>query len=42
MNNIRSLLFVPAEDKYLSKIGTTNADAYIIDLEDSIKKNKQR
>lgn len=36
MNSIRSLLFVPAEDKRLAKIGMTNADAYIVDLEDSI------
>lgn len=36
MKGIRSLLFVPAEEKRLSKIGYTDADAYIIDLEDSI------
>lgn len=36
MKNIRSLLFVPADEKRLVKIGKTNADAYIIDLEDSI------
>ena len=36
MKKYRSLLFVPAEDKYLAKIGKANADAYIIDLEDSI------
>ncbi len=36
MKKIRSLLFVPAEEKRLVKIGQTNADAYIIDLEDSI------
>ncbi len=34
--NIRSLLFVPAEERKLNKIGTINTDAYIIDLEDSI------
>ncbi len=33
---IRSLLFVPAEERRLAKVGRTNADAYIIDLEDSI------
>ncbi len=38
----RSLLFVPAKEKTLSKIGQANADAYIIDLEDSIEEpNKQ-
>lgn len=41
MNDMRSLLFVPAEERRLAKIGKTNADAYIIDLEDSIdEKNK--
>lgn len=39
MNGIRSLLFVPAEERRLAKIGRTNADAYIIDLEDSISAN---
>ena len=29
-------MFVPAEDSRLAKIGNTNADAHIIDLEDSI------
>ena len=32
-----SILFVPAETKRLQKIPHLNADAYIIDLEDSIK-----
>lgn len=42
MERIRSLLFVPAEDRRLAKIGKTNADAYIIDLEDSIpQENKE-
>ena len=36
MQGIRSLLFVPAVERRLAKIGKTNADAYIIDLEDSI------
>ena len=36
MIKIKSLLFVPARDKMLDKIKTMNADAYIIDLEDSI------
>ena len=41
MEGVRSLLFVPAEEKKLAKIGIVNADAYIIDLEDSIpQKNK--
>lgn len=34
---IRSLLFVPAKDKMLKKIPALKADAFIIDLEDSIK-----
>lgn len=36
MRGIHSILFVPAEDRRLEKIGATEADAYIIDLEDSI------
>lgn len=36
MTELKSLLFVPAEEKRLKKIGTIQADAYIIDLEDSI------
>ena len=36
MKGIRSLLFVPAETSKLKKIGLCNADAYIIDIEDSI------
>ena len=36
MDHLKSLLFVPAEDRRLAKIGYTDADAYIIDLEDSI------
>lgn len=32
-----SLLFVPAKDKMLAKIESFDADAYIIDLEDSIE-----
>lgn len=34
--HMRSLMFVPAEDKRLDKVGKAEADAYIIDLEDSI------
>lgn len=34
--NYKSLLFVPAKEKMLSKIANFSADAYIIDLEDSI------
>ncbi len=37
----RSLLFVPAEERRLAKVGNTNADAYIIDLEDSIRADKK-
>ncbi len=37
MEGIKSLLFVPADKKRLSKIGSIKADAYIIDLEDSIE-----
>jgi len=35
-NRFRSLMFVPAVEKMLRKIIQYNADAYIIDLEDSI------
>lgn len=35
---LRSLMFVPAVEKMLKKISSYNADAYIIDLEDSIVK----
>ena len=35
----RSLLFVPAKEKMLRKIGTLGSDAYIIDLEDSIEES---
>lgn len=37
----RSLLFVPAIEKYLSKISNLSADAFIIDLEDSILDSKK-
>lgn len=33
----RSLLFVPAKNKMLAKIGSLEADKYIVDLEDSIE-----
>lgn len=33
---MKSLLFIPAKEKMLQKIGTFGADVYIIDLEDSI------
>lgn len=39
----KSMLFVPAKEKMLSKISSLNSDAFIIDLEDSIplsEKNK--
>lgn len=38
---IKSLLFVPAKDKMLAKIPFMNADAYIIDLEDSIPEEEK-
>lgn len=34
---LRSLLFVPAKEKMMSKIVSLSADGYIIDLEDSIE-----
>ena len=37
----KSLLFVPAKEKMLAKIPTMKADAYIIDLEDSIPEEKK-
>ena len=40
--NIKSLLFVPAKDKMLAKIPTMNADAFIIDLEDSIPEEEKQ
>ncbi len=39
--SLKSLLFVPAKDKMLSKIPSMNADAYIIDLEDSIPEKEK-
>lgn len=38
---IKSLLFVPAKDKMLAKIPLLNANAYIIDLEDSIPEEEK-
>lgn len=39
---LHSLLFVPAKEKMLKKLGNLGADAYIIDLEDSIEdENKE-
>ena len=38
---IRSLLFVPARGKMLEKIATSDADAWIIDLEDSVAQNEK-
>lgn len=32
----RSVLFVPAEERRLAKVGAVGADAYVIDLEDSV------
>ncbi len=40
-HGIRSLLFVPAEERRLAKVGRMNADAYIIDLEDSIGEDRK-
>lgn len=37
----RSLIFVPAKEKMLSKIASINSDKYIIDLEDSIAINEK-
>lgn len=37
MKKYHSLLFVPAKEKMLMKIKDLNADAYILDLEDSIE-----
>lgn len=39
----RSLLFIPAKEKTIGKVGFLGADAYIIDLEDSIEEyNKEK
>ena len=38
---LRSFLFVPAKHKMICKIGSLGADAYIIDLEDSIEEGKK-
>lgn len=40
-NSFKSLLFVPAKDKMLAKIPSMNANAYIIDLEDSIPEEEK-
>lgn len=40
-NSIHSLLFVPARENMLAKIASSEADAWIIDLEDSILKNEK-
>lgn len=37
----RSLLFVPAKEKMLRKIGQLNADIYIVDLEESIEEGNK-
>lgn len=39
--SIKSLLFVPAKDKMLAKIPQMKADAFIIDLEDSIPEDEK-
>lgn len=38
---LRSLLFVPAKEKMMSKIPALNADGFIIDLEDSINEEEK-
>lgn len=38
---LRSFLFVPAKENMLNKVGKLGADAYIIDLEDSIENSKK-
>lgn len=38
---VRSLMFVPAKEKTLAKVGQLGSDAYIIDLEDSIEENNK-
>lgn len=37
----RSLMFIPAKSKTLSKLGQFDADAYVIDLEDSIEEQNK-
>lgn len=41
MKGIRSLMFVPAEEKKLKNVGMCNADAYIIDIEDSVAEEEK-
>ena len=41
MNKIKSLLFVPVTEKFLSKVENITAHAIIFDLEDSILPNKK-
>lgn len=38
---MNSILFVPAKEKMMKKISSLSADAYIIDLEDSISENEK-
>lgn len=38
---VNSILFVPAKEKMMNKISSLSADAYIIDLEDSISDNEK-
>lgn len=38
---MRSFLFVPAKERMLAKIGMLEADAYIIDLEDSVEEDNK-
>lgn len=40
--NIKSLLFVPAEEQKLKKIKAFYSDAFILDLEDSIKESNKK
>ncbi|MCQ2743332.1 MAG: aldolase/citrate lyase family protein [bacterium] len=41
MNKVKSLLFVPVTEKFLSKVESITANAIIFDLEDSIALNKK-
>ena len=39
---MKSFLFVPAKEKFLKNINKTNADAIILDLEDSILEDDKK
>ncbi len=42
MNKIKSLLFVPAKEKFFNKVSQLNADLIIFDLEESILENDKK